>query len=125
MTFKEEIKNTMLSNASKVTLYSNNKPYDGYCLFQQISKTTEEYYNAKTPDKIGQVLCITYSVWCICLSKIKNIDFIIYDDKKYETIYSKYRKETGCFEMIVSEKTIIQNQNSNQNTEELKNTELE
>ena len=97
MTFKEEIKNTIMSNGDKVTLYYNNKPYEGYCLFQQISKTTQEYYNAQTPQEIGQVLCLTFSVWCILLSKIKNIDSIICDDQKYETIYSKFRKETGCF----------------------------
>ena len=101
MTFKEEIKKTIKSCGELVKIYSKNKCVKGYCLFKQIAKTKEQYFEQIEPDSIGQVICSTYSVWLISENKINSMDYIVCNEKKYEITHKKYRKETGCFELIV------------------------
>lgn len=101
MTFKDEIKKTITSCGNPVKIYSKNKCVKGYCLFKQISKTKEQYYEQIEPNSVGQIVCSTYSVWLVSNSKISSMEYIVCNEKKYDVIFKKYRKETGCFELIV------------------------
>ena len=103
--FKEEIRKNIIYYGKKITIYSNKNVYDGYCLFNKVVKNNELYSDATQPNEIGQVCCGIYSVWLVSFHKFKTIDYIVYNNTKYDTIFGKFKKETGCFEVFVAERS--------------------
>ena len=103
MNFKKEIEKNIKFYGKKVTIVSKEKNYKGHCLFNRIYKNKEQYYNITEPDEIGLINCCKYAVWLVSSDKLKDIDSLICNDKKYDVIYEKYIDETGCFELIVVE----------------------
>ena len=101
MNFKEDIKKTIVLSGEKVEVFSNNKCFVGYCLFNKISKNLEEYYEVEEPEEIGQTLKCYYSVWLVSDEKFSKIDYITHKNEKFEKLYEKFREETGCFELVV------------------------
>lgn len=105
MNFKDEIKKTIISSGEKVEIFSNGKRYFAHCLFNKISKNLEQYYNEPEPEEIGQTLKCFYSVWLVSNKKLDGIDYIIRQNEKYEKLYEKFREETGCFELVVAQRS--------------------
>ncbi len=105
MNFKEEIRQNIVSYGKCVNVYSNKEIYPGHGIFNQIAKNKEQYYNAYEPEEIGMVDYCIFSVWLVISKKIKNINHIVCNNKKYDVIYEKFREETGCFELIVVERS--------------------
>ena len=100
MTFKEEIKKTIISCKNYVEIFSKGKKYKGYGLFKKITKNLKQYFGVREPNEIGQVLTSTYSIWLVSDDIFEEIEYLIFNNKKYSKLYQKYRDETGCFEII-------------------------
>ena len=101
MMFKDEIRKTIILHGNLVKIFSSGRYHKGYCLFKQLTKKLEKYYDIYEEKEIGFNPFSSYYVWLICLEKIKNIEHIVHKNKKYHKIFEKFRGETGCFELIV------------------------
>lgn len=106
MNFKDEIKSTIISCNNYVEIFSKGKKYKGYGLFKKITKNLKQYFGIREPNEIGQVLTAIYSIWVVSNDKFEEIDYLIFNNKKYSKLYQKYRDETGCFEIIATKKEL-------------------